>query len=55
MSQDIYGVVLGSHWFWKGKFNYSVLVVSLKCLVLTYMALDCLKSHEADANYSMEA
>ena len=33
--QNFYGILLGSPWIWEGKFNYSVLNVSLKCLLLT--------------------
>ena len=37
-SHNFYGIILGSPWFWKGKFNHSVSSVSLvllKCFVLT--------------------
>ena len=33
-SQNFYGIVLGSLWFWKGKFNRWASIVLLKCLVL---------------------
>ena len=38
-SQDFYGIVVGNPWIWKRKFNHSVLIASLKSLVLTQIGL----------------
>ena len=40
-SQNFYGFILRSPWFCKGKFNRFL--------------LECLRSHDADANYSIQA
>ena len=38
-SHDFYGIVVGKPWIWKRKFNHSVLIASLKSLVLTQIGL----------------